>query len=154
AAKLVTVEDDLSSLGASGTTIKWKLIAPEPALGTRADAPETDPRITYQPDNPGKALATGYLWIESGTGIAVRRITGLEYDAIVMSLPATDGLPAPYTVERFKTLAAIATDVTRSQSQFLALNAPPPVGARAFHVLQLNNPAVTPGTAILTGATY
>jgi hypothetical protein len=151
AGQSVTVDRDISALGAANTPIKWANLAPSPAIGRRDSAPEAEARITYVPDSPGTAPSSGFVWIE-GSGIAVRRITGLDYDALVMSQARPDASPDAYSVDRFRIAAPSIGGLSRTQSQILALNAAPPPSTRAFHVLQLTGATVTAGANILGGA--
>ena len=143
----VTVDRALNSLGGDGTSVTWQNLAPLPAVGTRSAPPETDPLITYTPDLAGTTPTTGFVWIE-GAAIATRRVTAVNYDAIILNQDLPDSSPDPFTVDRFTLQAPDVSGVTLSTAQVLALSAAPPSTARAFHVIELAGPALAAGTNI------
>jgi len=147
AANVVTVDADLSSLGAAGTSTTWRPLAPSASVGTRTGLPETAPVLTYTPNLPGTAPSTPFVQVD-GTGSAVRRITSIAYDAIVLgqSLPDTS---APYSVDRVTVGTLNVPGATVGAAQTLGVSAPPPPDVRAFEVIQFSTPTVTAGTAIV-----
>lgn len=148
----VTVDRALSALGGNGTSVPWQNLAPLPAVGLRSGAVETQSQITYAPDRAGTAPATGFVWVE-GSGIATRRITAVNFDAIVLGQALPDALPAAFFVDRFTLQAPDVSGGTLTSAQVLALNAAPPSGAKAFHVIELAGAAVATGTPIIPVAT-
>ena len=144
----VTVDTDLSVLGGNGTAVEWQILSPLPSVGLRNGEPEAAAVVTYTPDRAGTAPAE-FAWIE-GSNIAIRRITGVNWDAAVLSQPLPDANSAPFSVDRFTLQALDISDLEQTQASVLALNAEPPNVTRAFHVLQLTGPAVMAGALIVT----
>ncbi len=151
AGDVVTVDRDISSLGAVDTAIKWRPLAPSAPVGKRSDAPESTATLTYAPDAPGTAPTTPFVWVD-GTTTAVRRIQAVAYDALVMSKARPDNDLTAYSVDRFTRRAPSAAGFTGSLSQAVALNAPPPADVRAYEVIQYTTQTVTAGGDIVTGA--
>lgn len=150
----VTVDRDLSALGPGGTAITYQLVAPAAEIGVRADAPETDARITYASASPGVAPDSGLVWIQGAVN-AIRRVTGRPYDAIVLSQPRPDTDTAPYDVDRFRLAPPDISGVTRTQAESITLSTALTT-AVALHVVQFPGGAVAPdtvivGNAVLTG---
>ena len=129
----------------------WQTLAPLPAVGARSGAPETQPQITYTPDRAGTA-PSGFVWVE-GAGIATRRITAVNFDAIVLGQALPDALPAAFAVDRFTLQAPDVTGGSQTSAQMLALNAPAPADAKAFHVIELTGAALAAGTVVASNAT-
>ena len=147
-AQQVTVDRDLSALGAAGTSVSWQLLALSAELGVRAGAPEPQLQVTYTPGSPGTAPPTGFVWLQ-GAVTAVRRVTARNYDALVMSQPRPDNSPAAYDVDRFRLAAPDVSGVDRTLAQTIALSAPLPSTATALHILPLSVRQVGGGTPSL-----
>lgn len=148
---LVTVDRDISSLGAVNAAIRWRPLAPSAPVGKRSDAPETTATLTYAPDAAGTAPTTPFAWVDGST-TAVRRIVSVDYDALVMSKARPDTDLSAYSVDRFALRAPSAGGFTGSLAQAVALNAPPPADVRAYEVIQYTSPTVTAGGDVVTGA--
>lgn len=147
----VTLDRDISSLGAPGTSTTWQSLSPVADLGQHRGAPEGGTVITYVPAAPGGAPTTGFVWLE-GTVPAIRSVTGLNYEALVMSQPRSDSLADPYDVERFRVAAPDVTGATSTQALTFSLSAPLPTNATALHVVQFPGTALAAGTTLAAGA--
>jgi hypothetical protein len=149
----VTIDRDISSLGAAGAKTNWRPLAPGAQIGTRSTAPETNPILTYTPDSVGTAPSSGFVWVD-GAGTAVQRVASRAYDAVIMSQPRSDADPSPYSVDRFtKRLPPSASGFITVASQSLAMNMAPPANVLAYQVIQLSTPTIAAGTAITANAT-
>ena len=62
AATTVTIDRDISSLGAAGVNTFWRPLAPGNQIGIRSATPETNPILTFAPDSAGTAPASGFVW--------------------------------------------------------------------------------------------
>ncbi len=149
AVDVVTVDSDISGLGAAGTSTTWRPLAPSASIGTRTGAPEAAPVLTYTPNLAGTAPTTPFVQVD-GVGSAVRRIVSIDHDAIVLGQSLPDNLATPYSVDRFTIGALSIPGVTAGASQTLGVNAPPPADVRAYEVIQYSTPAIAAGTAILS----
>jgi len=148
AAKVITVDVDISSLGGAGTKTTWRPLAPSASVGTRSAAPEAAPVLTYTPNVAGTAPSTPFVQVD-GVGSAVRRIVSVDHDAIVLGQSLPDNLATPYSVDRFTVGALTVTGVTVGTAQTLGVNVAPPPDVRAFEVICYSTPTVTAGAAIL-----
>jgi hypothetical protein len=127
----VTIDRDISSLGAAGAATFWRPLAPGNQIGTRAATPETNPVLTYAPDSAGTAPASGFVWVD-GAGTAVRVVTSRAYDAVVMSQPRPDADLSNYSVDRYTKRPPSASGFITVASQSLAMNAAPPPNVLAY----------------------
>ena len=132
---LVTVDRPLSALGGDGTAVPWQNLTPLPAVGGEGRQ-DTPAQLTYRPDRAGTAPAAGFIWLQGSAHRRVRRITALNYDAIVLAQALPDAAPDPYSVDRFTLeppdVAAGARRAAHRSSRSTPPRFPPP---RAFHVI-------------------
>jgi hypothetical protein len=149
ASNVVTVDTSISSIGGAGTNTTWRPLAPSASVGTRSGAPEAGPVLTYTPNVAGTAPTTPFVQVD-GVGSAVRRITSVDHDAIVLSQPLPDSLATPYSVDRFTAGTLNVPGITVGAAQTLSFNAPPPPDTRAFEIIQYSSPTVTAGAAIVS----
>ncbi len=138
-----TVDRGLGALGGAGTAVSWQALVGGGALGTAATF-DVAAQLTYTSVSVRQALSAGYLAIRTRTNeVQVRRVTGLEYDAIVLGEDRT-GNAAPYDVELFKPTDPRLTNVTLGNAVVLALdNAMQTDDVVALQVHQLANDAAT-----------
>jgi hypothetical protein len=141
-------------LGAAGDAVNWqRLTVNLVELGTRADPLEAGAALTYRPAATRTAPANNFVAVrDSGGRPAVRAVTGLAYDAIVLgsALPGNTG--SPYRVERLITRAPNLQNLTVTRGQTLVLDPPLPNDAVSLQLHQLNTATAVPGTAVTDSA--
>lgn len=145
-AAAVTLDRDLTALGAAGTTVTWARLAPGGELGKLTAVPDGTGELAYAPNTPGIAPSGGFISLQGATA-AARRVTGLVYDAIVLAEALPDANPAAFTVDRFRRTAPTIAAALASNAATFALSGAPPADATALQVVAV------PGPAPVTGAT-
>lgn len=151
AGAVLTVDRDLSALGVAGTTQPWQQLAAAGDLGQHAGAPEATAVLTYAPISPGVAPTSGFVWLQ-GAQAAVRQVTALNHDALVLSHPLPDNTPDPFDTTRWRLAAPDISGVSAGTVQTIALNAAMPAGTTALHLLPFGAATVTAGADLFDAA--
>ncbi len=152
AAQQRRVDRVLSTLGASSSSVTWQLLIRGTDLGKRAEDPETGSAITYEADTVRTAPATGFVRIEAqASGLAVRTVTGLDYDALILGAALPGNSANPYQVERFTIQAPDHEDLSLDHIQALALQNTITFDGVALQLHQTNGNAITAGARIAVG---
>ena len=152
AGAVLTVDRDLSALGAAGTTQAWQQLAAGGDLGQHAGAPEGTAVLTYVPIAPGAAPTSGFVWLQ-GAQAAVRQVTAVNHDALVMSHPLPDNSPDPYDTTRWRLAAPDIAGIGAGTVQTIALSGALPAGTTALHLLPFGAATVTAGAELFDPAT-
>ncbi len=116
------VDRELGNVGGNTDPVTWEKYRELELIGTRAEAVEADPQITYEANDVRKAPSTGYVIVDDASGNqAVRSITGLNYDRIEVLPPLAGDITQQYETERFSGLPA-AQQYTGSDCSFTVEN--------------------------------
>jgi len=154
------VDRSLAALGGAGAEVDIQELVRGAELGTRSEAPETDPVITYQPNAIRTAPLTGFLHVEdSSATVAVGNVGGLVYDALVIGAGLPGNTGAPYDVERMPIAPPDHSGLAFSRLINLALDPTVTLDGVGLRLHQLASPTITAGpipgplpTATVTGS--
>ncbi len=154
------VDRSLASLGAAGDAVTIQPLIRGAELGVRADAPETDPVITYQPGTVRTAPSAGFVRIEAqDASVAVRSVGGLAHDALVLTAGLPGNTGAPYDVERVPIAPPDNSGLSFTRLLNLALNPSVNLDGVGLRLHRLASPAIAAGpipgplpTATVAGA--
>jgi hypothetical protein len=140
-------------LGTAGAAVNWqRLTVNLVPLGTRAGPLEAGATFTYRPAATRTAPSANFVLVEDNAGKqAVRGVTGLSYDAIVLGSDLPGNTGSPYSVERLVTQAPDLQNLTVTRAQSLVLDPPIPNDAVSLQLHQLNSATVTAGASITDG---
>ena len=145
-----------ADLAPLGPAVTWNPLAGPGPLG-QAAAVDAAATLTYNPSAVRTAPATGVVQL-TGTGYdAVRVVSALNYDAIVLGTALPGNTANSYQVSRFVPQAPDVTDGTLGA--LAGLSVPPglTLPGLALQLRTLNAPSIAPGTNIgtvtLNGAT-
>lgn len=145
---------------AVGDVVSWQQLQRDAALGRQEAAPDGGASVTYTPDALGAAPAGGLVWVEGGGARAVRQVTGVQYDALVLNAGLPGDPAQVFSVERFeiRTTGTGAIDergVGFRREQEVTLNTPATITGEALQVQRYlgMNAATIPSTNDLVGFT-
>ena len=147
AAAAVTLDRDLTALGAAGTAATWARLAPGGELGKLTAPPDAAAELAYLPGAPGIAPSGGFISLQGATA-AARRVTGRVYDAIVLAEPLPDANSAAFTVDRFRRTAPTIAAALASTAATFALSAAAPANTTALQVVAFPGPAPVTGASL------